>query len=116
MTQLNVLLNALEQVKGTDIKIFDMRGISSMLDFIMVATVNSKRQGDAVTKYIKDDMHENGFPHPNFEGKSSGWVLVDCKDVVLHVFSEEDRDLYDIDRLWDQIPMIDLDMVRKNEL
>jgi ribosome-associated protein len=92
--------------KGEDVKILDLRGLTSMTDFFVIITADSERKAKAVTDYIVDEIKEEGERPMHVEGLSTlHWVLVDYVDVVVHVFQPEERKFYDLESLWSDAPV-----------
>lgn len=92
---------ALDQKKGTDIRIFDVRGLSSVSDFMVVATGTSAPHLKALIAEVQGHMKDIGVQSYRTSGDpSSGWVVVDYVDAVVHVLSTEARTYYAIENLW----------------
>ncbi|MCI9080634.1 MAG: ribosome silencing factor [Lachnospiraceae bacterium] len=96
-----IAYNALDEKKGEDIKIIDISGISVMADYFIIANGNSITQVQALVDNVEEKMNQSGFQMKRKEGnRSSTWVLLDFGDVVVHVFDNEDRLFYDLERIW----------------
>ncbi len=96
-----IAYNALDEKKGEDIKIIDISGIYVMADYFIIANGNSITQVQALVDNVEEKMHQSGFMMKRKEGnRSSTWVLLDFGDVVVHVFDNEDRLFYDLERIW----------------
>lgn len=101
MSLLDVIINAIEAKKGNDIQIIDFKGQHSMVDAFVVCDASSNRQVWAIVDQIKEDVIKAGFEILKIEGKAqSRWVLVDCGDVVVHVFEKDERQVYKLEKLW----------------
>jgi len=86
--------------KGEDVKIMDVRGLTSVTDFFVIITADSERKAKAVTDYIVDEIREEGERPTHIEGLDTlHWVLVDYIDVVVHIFQPEERRFYDLESL-----------------
>lgn len=109
---LKTIVNSLDRVKSEDIIIYDMEGISPLFSYIIIATVDSQRQAMAVCDYLNDDLEAKGFDVRNIEGKNSTWVLVDCHDVLVHVFTKEEREHFALEKLYLNVPTVDIDSLR----
>lgn len=110
---LKTIINSLDKVKATDIVIYDMKGYSPLFDYILISTVGSSRQSDAATSYLKEDLEASGFDVRNIEGKSTAWVLVDCHEVLVHVFTKEEREYFSLEKMYMDIPTVSIDELRK---
>ena len=87
--------------KAVGVEIIDVSGKVDYADFLVLATGTSDRNCSAVARGVDTDLSVAGFKPLSVEGESRGeWVLIDLFDVVVHVFSEQARDLYDLGGLW----------------
>ncbi len=104
--------------KANKTLIIDIRGLSVIADYFIICNGNSETQVQAITKEIKDKMSENGIDIKGVEGLDQArWVLIDLGDVVVHVFHREDREFYNLERLWGDAPRIDMkEEIKRNEL
>jgi ribosome-associated protein len=94
-------VNALEDIKADDIVVLDVRELSSLFDYIIVASAASSRQARALVAHLQDKAKELGAHILGVEGQESGeWVLVDLGDVVVHVMQPEIRRYYNLEQLW----------------
>lgn len=92
--------------KAEDVKILDLRGITSMTDFFVIVTADSERKAKAVAEHIVDGLKEDGERPMHIEGLDSlRWVLLDYVDVVVHIFQTDDRKFYDLESLWSDAPV-----------
>ncbi len=98
----------LEKVNASDIKCFDLRGVSSLFDFVFIATVDVARQASALVDYINKAKKTNEIDFRNMNGEGSNWTLVDLNDILLNIFTYEERIHYDLERLYIECPQIDL--------
>lgn len=113
MKLLQTIVSSLDKVRAEDLKIYDMKGISPLFDYVVIATIGSQRQGEAVTSYLKEDCEAAGFEVKNIEGKKSTWVLVDCYDVLVHVFTKEEREHYNLDKVYLEVPQVFVESLNK---
>ena len=92
--------------KGEDVKILDLRGLTSVTDFFVIITADSERKAKAVSDFIVDELKEEGERPMHIEGLDSlHWVLIDYVDVVVHIFQPEERKFYDLESLWSDAPV-----------
>ena len=97
----NLVTAALEEVKAKDIVTIDVRGKTSITDFMIIASGGSARQVKALAENVIDKAKENGVRPVGSEGLDGGeWALIDLNDVVVHVMQVETREHYDLERLW----------------
>src|SRR5258706_1245671 len=101
-----VTVDALEDIKAHDIKVFDTLGQSSEFDRVIVATGNSNRQTRALAWNVVQKVKENGGHVVSVEGTDTGeWVLVDLGDVVVHIMQPAIRQYYGLEELWGAKPV-----------
>ena len=87
--------------KAEDINTIDLRGQTSIADYMIVASGRSSRQVGALAEKLCDRLKASGCTNIRVEGKSScDWVIVDAGDVIIHLFRPEVRDFYNIERMW----------------
>ena len=96
-----IVVNALEDVKALDIALIDVRGLTDIMDTMVVASGNSSRQVKALTNNLVVDAKRAGYTPIGVEGDdTSEWILVDFGDLVAHIMLPATRQLYDLERLW----------------
>ena len=88
MENLNKIIQALEDLKVKDLRAFDFEKTSPFYDYFVIATTN-ERQANAAINHIKKALLADDVKH--VEGKGGTWVLIDCGDVIVHLFQEEHR-------------------------
>jgi ribosome-associated protein len=94
--------------KARDVVVMDMRSITPLYDFLVVATGTSRRQIHTITEEIDAALHERGDERLSVEGyESSKWVAQDYGDLVVHVFDPATREYYGIEDLWADAPRVD---------
>lgn len=93
---------AADEMKAENVKVFDLRGVSSLTDFMVVCSGNSQPHLKAIVREIEVKVREEGASAASFrEGKpSSRWVVIDFIDVMIHVLDEEFRAHYALEKLW----------------
>lgn len=101
--------DAAEDRKATDLLLLDVADVLAVVDVFLLATARSERQLSAVAESIEDRVrsHRDRKPERREGRPDSGWVLLDFGDVVCHLFSEEQRDFYGLERLWGDVPRIE---------
>ena len=95
------ITSLIQDKKGYDIKIIDLKGISSLTDFFIICSSDSDPQTRAITNHIKKELSKIKIKPFQVEGLDyMEWILMDYFDIVVHIFKKERRDFYDIERLW----------------
>jgi ribosome-associated protein len=98
-----VVIDALEDIKGRDIKVVNVANITSEFDRIAIASGDSTRQTKALANNVVEKVKEAGFQVIGSEGEGTGeWVLVDCGDIVVHIMQPAVREYYKLEELWQE--------------
>lgn len=106
---LQMAVQAADGRRAEDIVAMKVDEITPMADYFVVMTGGSNRQVQAIANAIIEAAHENGVDIKSVEGKQEAqWVLIDLGDVVVHVFREETRHYYNLEKLWSDAPLVDL--------
>src|SRR5205807_5663667 len=94
-------LEAAAEKKAIDLTVLDLRGIASFTDFFVIATGANKRQVQAISDEVVEQLKHLGTRSARVEGyQTAEWILIDYGDFVFHVFDEKARRFYDLERLW----------------
>ncbi|MFM0646797.1 ribosome silencing factor [Paraburkholderia bryophila] len=101
-----VIVDALEDVKAQDIKVFNTSHLTSLFDRVIVASGTSNRQTKALASNVRDSVKQNGGDVISTEGDDVGeWVLVDCGDAVVHILQPALRQYYNLEEIWGDKPV-----------
>ena len=101
----DTIVKALEDVKGQEITVLEVSGLTDVTDYLVVASGTSGRQIKALAQNVIDECKEKGIRALGIEGLDGGeWVLVDFGDAVVHVMLPETRAFYDLEKLWSVRP------------
>jgi ribosome-associated protein len=96
-----LVVAALEDKKAEDIKIIDISNVSVIADYFIIANGTNRNQVQAIANNVDETCGRAGYPLRQMEGyDSANWILMDFSDVIVHVFSKEDRLFYDLERIW----------------
>ena len=94
-------VRALDDKKGKDIKVIDIHEVSAIADYFVIASASNQNQVQAMVDNVDETLGRAGFEAKQVEGtRNSSWVLMDYGDVIVHVFDEENRLFYDLERIW----------------
>lgn len=100
-----IVVNALEDLKGKNIVEIDVRELSQVMDTLVIASGTSSRHVKSLANNVVVDAKQEGIQPLGVEGIDAGdWVLVDFGDTVVHVMQQEVRDFYDLEKLWSLEP------------
>jgi ribosome-associated protein len=109
MSERELLLTAVKAAddkRAEDIMVLNMRGISLIADYFIICHGNSDKQVQAVAREIREKALEKGYELKRMEGfDEARWVLIDIGDVVVHVFHKDERSYYNLERLWGDAPI-----------
>lgn len=98
---LSATIEALENLKAFNIDTFEVSELTSITDYMVIASGRSNRQVNAIAENVVTEMKQLGLQPVGVEGQSNGdWVLVDLGDVIVHVMHPETRDYYQLEKLW----------------
>ena len=96
-----------DDLRGKDTIVLDLTGVTPLFDYFVISTGNSRRQMHAVATDVQKTLNRRGSERLGLEGfESNKWILQDFGDVVVHVFTEETRGLYDLEHLWGDAPRV----------
>ncbi len=103
-------VEAAESKKATDIRVLDLRPVTSFTDFFVICSVTNPKQGQAICDEIETQLKEVGERPVSVEGYDSAeWILMDYGDLLVHVFSASARSYYDLERLWRHAEKVSLE-------
>ena len=101
---------SLQDKKGEDIRVIDISGVTVIADYFIIASGSNPNQVQALVDNVEEQMYKAGYDDPRVEGyNTASWVLLDYNDVIVHVFSQNDRLFYDLERIWRDGKEIDVD-------
>ncbi len=102
---LDLTTKTLSEKLAKDIVIMDMKQVSPYSDYYVICTANNVRHASSLADYVEDEVEKNGFTVRTKEGTGgSTWVLLDIGEVVVHIFTEETRNIYRLEALWADQP------------
>lgn len=100
-------MDAASEKQASDIVLLDLRPLATFADFFVLLTAESRRQLDALREDLAEALEKRGATLHHAEGTaSSGWVLLDFGDLVIHIFGPEERQFYGLDQLWAHAPEV----------
>ncbi|BDR58317.1 ribosome silencing factor [Xylocopilactobacillus apicola] len=100
-----------DQKQANDIVVLDLAGVSFLADYFMIMDVRNPRMIEALVKDLSEIAQQDGFAVKRVEGKpDSQWVLLDYGDVVVHVFTPEKRNFYNLENLWNEAKSVSINV------
>jgi ribosome-associated protein len=98
----NVVLEALSDMKALEVKLLDVRGLTDIADFMVIASGTSDRHVRSAAQRVVEKAKEAGFRPHGVEGQQDGdWVLIDLSEMIVHVMLPRVREFYGLEKLWD---------------
>ena len=95
------IYRGLEEKKASDISIIDISALSVVADYFIIASADNARQTAALSDNVEEILGKMGIEARQIEGRSSAnWILMDYRDIIVHIFDKENRLFYDIERIW----------------
>lgn len=94
-------IKALEDKKGNDIRVIDIQDVSIIADYFIIASGSNRNQVQTMSDNVEEVLGRAGYEPRQLEGYGTAtWILMDYNDIIVHIFSEEDRLFYDLERIW----------------
>ena len=105
-----IACKAIDDKKGPDIKVIDIHNVSVIADYFVIASGTNSNQVQAIVDNVEEQLGRAGFEAKQIEGnRNSSWILMDYGDVIVHVFDEENRLFYDLERIWRDGKVLEMD-------
>ena len=97
----SIACKAIDDKKALDIKVIDIREVSVIADYFVITSGSNLNQVQAIVDNVEEQLGRAGFEPKQIEGYQSGnWILLDYQDVIVHIFDQENRLFYDLERIW----------------
>ena len=97
----SIACKAIDDKKALDIKVIDIREVSVIADYFVITSGSNLNQVQAIVDNVEEQLGRAGFEPKQIEGtRNSNWILMDYGDLIIHVFDEENRLFYDLERIW----------------
>lgn len=104
------ICDAISDKLGKDIAVLNIGKVSSLCDYFIIASGSTARQVKAIADSVEDAMTELGIEARGKEGRDTqNWILLDYGDVMVHIFDEENRGFYNLEKLWKDAPYVDME-------
>lgn len=106
--KLKILIDFLNTKKTSSLKVLDISKISIIADYFVIVSVPTQKNVEALDSDICDLMEKNNFELRNKEGVHSKWVLIDYNDIIIHLFDDDYKDFYNLDKLWADAEVVEI--------
>ena len=105
---LKSIIKAISDKKGEDIIAIDVSKSSPICDCFVICSASNERQMITIANSIDDELAKNDYNIKKIDGKGSKWIVVDANSIIVHIFSQEERQSYNLEKLWEPFPKIDI--------
>ncbi len=103
-----IAFDALEDKKGVNVKVIDISSISILADYFIIAGGTNENQVKALADNVEEKLAEADLMPKQIEGyDNANWILMDYQDVIIHIFNEQDRLFFDLERIWSDGQLVD---------
>ena len=104
-----IACKALEEKKAENIRLIDISEVSVIADYFIIADGMNPNQLQAMRDSVEEELYKAGYPVKQIEGNQrSSWILMDYSDIIVHIFSQEDRMFYNLEKVWHDGKQIDI--------
>ena len=108
------IVKVLDRKKATDIKALRINELSIVADYFVIASGTSNTHVKALADEVEYELSQKGIEPSHIEGRATGWILLDYSSVIVHVFTGESREYYNLERLWSDAAQIDISDITDN--
>ena len=105
---LKTAIKALDSKKGFDLEVIKVEDVTTLADYFVIVSGASTTQVKSLANEVDYKLGLEGVEPNHIEGKSSGWILLDYSDVLVHIFTRDTREYYDLERLWSDATPVDI--------
>lgn len=107
---LRIIISALDDKKAENIQLIDISEISTVADYFVITNGTNRSQIQALSDNVQEKLAANGIHPKNIEGyNTANWILLDYSDILIHIFDKESRGFYDLERIWRDGKLVDID-------
>ncbi len=108
---LNIAANALNNKKARELKALKIDEITTLADYFVIATATSSTHVRALADEVEDKLKEQSVEPHHIEGRTTGWIVLDYKSVIVHIFTPDQREFYNLDSMWSDAQEISLESI-----
>lgn len=105
---LEIIIKALNEKKGENIIAIDVSASSPICDYFVICSAQNEKQLLALANEVDNELSKNGYEIKKIEGKGSKWLIIDASSIVVHLFEKEERNNYNLEKLWEPFPKLDI--------
>ena len=97
----NIAYSALDDKKGIDIKVINIENVSVIADYFIITSGTNVNQVKALADNVQEELSKAGYDYKQIEGyNTANWILMDYGNIIIHIFNQDDRLFYDLERIW----------------
>ncbi|MBQ6847488.1 MAG: ribosome silencing factor [Clostridia bacterium] len=112
---IKIAANALNEKKAREISAIKIGDLTVLAEYFLLCTATSSTQLRALCDEVEDKLEQGGLKPHHIEGKATGWVALDYGSVIVHIFGRQEREFYNLDKMWSDGEIVDLDEIFVNE-
>ncbi|SES74345.1 ribosome-associated protein [Natronincola peptidivorans] len=117
LTSVNKIVKYIDDKLGQDTTVLDLKNVSTLCDYFVITSASSVRQTKAIADEIQDKLNSEDISILHKEGYDTGtWILLDYGDLVIHVFQKEEREFYNIEGIWKDATILNIDKIIENNI
>ena len=108
---INIAANALNNKKARGLKVLKIDALTTLADYFVIATATSSTHVRALADEVEEKLKESGVEPHHIEGKTTGWIALDYTSVIVHVFTPDQREFYNLDSMWIDAEEVNLESI-----
>lgn len=109
MNNLEIIVKSLDEKLAKDIAVLDMTEASPLYDYFVICSSTNDRQMQALKDNVLEQTEKNGYFAKRVEGKKDSlWLLIDFGDIIVHIFDQDEREKYNLEKLWSDLAKVDI--------
>ena len=114
---LKTMIDALDEKKAENIQLIDISEVSTIADYFIITNGTNTSQIQALSDHVEEMLSKNGIRPKSIEGyNTANWILMDYSDILVHIFDQESRGFYDLERIWRDGKVIDVHSLQDTPL
>ena len=111
---LYIAANALNEKKAMNLEAIKVRDLTVITDYFLIATATSSTHVHSLADEVEEKLEKEGILPRQIEGRATGWILLDYGQVIIHVFTPQMREFYNLEHLWSDGQKVDIDKILEN--
>ncbi len=107
--------NALNNKKAVELNVLKVEELTSLCEYFVIATATSSTHVHSLADEVEEKMKSAGVSPHHIEGRTTGWIILDYQSVIVHIFTPDRREFYNLDKMWNDAQKLDLNKILKEE-